>query len=78
MKVKAWVFALLLLTVLNVAWVAMNASVSRAAGKVQYKAVDTGGPGVPRSDDVHRVLNQQANDGWEYVGSVMTVLIFKR
>jgi hypothetical protein len=65
MKVKALVFALLLLTVFNIAWVVMNASVSRAAGKVQYKVVDAG-----KLDQAIQTFNQLGNDGWEYVGSI--------
>jgi len=49
-----------------------------ALGKTQYKAV---GSEMSRKNDanaVQRVLDQMSAQGWEYVGSVDWVLIFKK
>jgi hypothetical protein len=48
-----------------------------AAGTVQYRAVHAPSSGTD-ADGVQAVLDQQAAQGWQYVGSVNVVMIFKK
>jgi hypothetical protein len=47
-------------------------------GKTQYKAVAAMVDALNDANGVQRTLDQQSAQGWEYVGSVGVVLIFKK
>jgi hypothetical protein len=72
MNTRAWLVALIVATVVNGTWLAVNAAHSVAAGTMHYKVVRV----APLN--IEAVLNQQTGEGWEYVGSIMDSLIFKQ
>lgn len=69
----------LAIAVLAVIAVAVGFSVTtptKAAGKIQYKAV---APDSASQESVQKLLDIAAGAGWEYVGSTPgTVMIFKK
>ena len=50
-----------------------------ALGKTEYKAVADAHPaGLNDAASVQRICDQMSSQGWEYVGSVGMVMIFKK
>ena len=48
-------------------------SPAHAFGRKQYRSIE-----VLHAEDVQKILDRATSDGWEYVGSIDHVLIFRR
>lgn len=51
---------------------------TKAAGKIQYKAIAPDMPNVGDNASVQRVLDKASSEGWEFVGSTAQVMIFRK
>jgi len=60
-------------TLLALNLVIMLSTPAHAMGKTQYKVVS-----FSMAEGAQQALEKQSSDGWEYVGSVTGLLIFKK
>jgi hypothetical protein len=75
--VNRWLAVVALLLLLNLGVNAFSPS-AQAQGKTQYRAVVGMMGSEVDADGVQQILNRQSTEGWQYVGSVARVMIFKK